>query len=1176
MQLQPGLRRLSQRTRFFSFQRCTFVMMSVHFRWFTTILLLLWAGKGFAQESNLRERTIAASDTLVRLDTLSIYPGSFELWCGKEKVSSENYVLYESSAEFKLLEPCGDSLNVKYRVLPFDLSQKLVLYDSTSVYHKNKGDREKFLITTRNIQDDIFGGSSLNKSGSISRGVTFGNNQDLGVNSTLNLELAGQIAPNLKLLASVSDDNLPIQPDGNTNKLQEFDQVFIQVYNDRFKMIAGDFWLYKPKGYFMTYKKRAQGLTLNYQWQEDTVNVWRTQASGALSRGKFQRQIIQGVEGNQGPYRLVGAENEPFIIVLAGTERVYIDGRLLERGQEFDYVVDYNTAEVVFTARNQITKDSRIVVEFQYSDQNYARSLFQTSTTYHGERMDFWFNGYSEQDAKNQSLQQSLTLGQKQYLSQIGDTLDLARISSIDSIGFFENQNLYKIIDSVSNGVTYDTVLVHSVNPDSALYRATFEFVGANKGNYVFEGFNALGKVYRWVAPDINGTPTGQYQPSRLIVTPKQRQMVSAGVAVKLTKRMDLTSEVAYTNNDINTFSSLDAADNQSVGGIVKLVGEIPLSKDTIPAWKLRTKVEIEGRERSFTPIEQYRAVEFDRDWNTRNKGYVGNQLASSVGTNFIGPGGNINIEGQQFLIGTDYLGFRSATDGKWNRNGFKANWDGSYLSSTAENSNNFLRHRADVSKSFGWFRIGYKDDHERNTFRSSVLERTSYEFFDYQFYVASGDSIRNSYKLFYRERYDRRSDSTSLMAAAKARSLGGEVAFTEWKDQSLKIITSYRELALRDSSLISITPENTLLGRIEYQLSAWKNALSLNTFYESGSGLELKREFLYIQVNDGQGVYTWIDYNGDGVKDLNEFEIAQFVDQASYIRVFTPSNEYVKTYSNEFNQSIILRPRRAWSKKSGVLKFLSRFSDQARFRVQRKTNYFQGINAFNPFVTTISDTNLISTNSNIRNTLFFNKTSPVFGADYSYQNLRSKTLLASGFDSRANEFHELNIRWNIRRTLTLEVESGIGTKSSRADYTSGRDYSLNFVSVEPKFTYQPNTVFRVSLEARGSEKRNDPAFGGEVSTVLELGSSVKFNQREKGSFQGNIRAVNIRYNGVQNSALGFEMLEGLKPGMNFTWNFGYQRSISKNLQLSIQYQGRRSEDNRTIHSGGMEVRALF
>lgn len=1151
-------------------------MMSIFNRLSAIVLLLLISTNLLAQESSMRERAIVPADLAIRIDTLSIYPLSFQLFCGEIQLEKSAYEMDFARAILVVKESCSDTIYARYRVFPVDFSKELSLYDSTMIYNRNNGDRDKFKITSVDYQNDIFGGSALNKSGSISRGISFGNNQDLGVNSSLNLELSGQIAPNLKLLASVSDDNLPIQPEGNTNKLQEFDQVFIQVYNDRFKMIAGDFWLYKPKGYFMKYKKRAQGLTLNYQWQDDTINVWNTQVSGALSKGKFQRQIIQGVEGNQGPYRLVGAENEPFIIVLAGTERVYIDGRQMDRGQEFDYTIDYNTSEVVFTARNQITKDSRIVVEFQYSDQNYARSLFQTSTTYKGEKIDFWINAYSEQDAKNQSLQQTLTLSQKEQLAGIGDTLDLARISSIDSIGYFENQNLFKIIDTIVSATLYDSVLVYSVDPDSALYRATFEFVGAGKGNYIFEGFNALGKVFRWVSPDLNGDPTGDYQPSRLIVTPKKRQMVTAGMEVRLSPHLKMTSELSYSNNDVNTFSRLDAHDDQSVGGHIKLLGDIPLSKDSIPSWIMRTKLELEGRERNFTPVEQYRAVEFDRDWNTRNKGYQGNQLASSVGSNFIGPGGNINFEGQQFLIGTDYLGFRAATDGKWNKNGLRAKWDGSYLTSETTQQNAFFRHRADVSKSFTWIRFGYKDDHERNEFRSSVLEPNSYEFFDYQFYVGNGDSIKNNYKLFYRERLDRKSDSSLLVNAAKARSFGGEVGFTEWNNQQLKIVTSYRELTVQNTNLISTNPENTLLGRIEYQLSAWKNALSLNTFYESGSGLELKREFLYIQVNDGQGVYTWIDYNGDGIKDLNEFEIAQFIDQASYIRVFTPSNEYVKTYSNEFNQSVMLRPQRLWSNKKGILFVLSKFSNQARLRVQRKTNYFEGIDAFNPFITSIHDTNLISTSSNIRNTLFFNRTSAIFGADYTYQNLTNKTLLANGFDSRTNEFHEVKFRWNIKRVVTLEAKSSTGSKSSSADYTSGRNFDIEFISLEPTISFQPNTVFRASLEGRGSEKRNSELLGGEVSTIMELGTSIKYNQREKGSLQANLKAVNIVYNGIQNSALGFEMLEGLKPGLNFTWNIGYQRSISRNLQLSIQYQGRKSEDNRPIHSGGMEVRALF
>lgn len=1134
------------------------------------LLLLLFPLVGVAQLSNLRDKLIVPTGEVIKLDTLSIYPNSFQLFCGETALTKEEYALDFGRAELKLLVNC-DTLRTLYRVLPMDLSRNYHVRDTSVIYDRRKGNEEAYYEGSTDIVSDLFGNSGLNRSGSISRGVTFGNNQDLGINSTLNLELSGQIAPNLYLLASVSDDNLPIQPDGNTNKLQEFDQVFIQVYNDRFKMIAGDFWLYKPTGYFMTYKKRAQGLTVEYQWNKDTSRVFRTQVSGALSKGKFNRQIIPGVEGNQGPYRLRGAENEPFIIVLGGTERVYIDGKLLERGQEFDYVIDYNTAEVTFTSRNQITKDSRIVVEFQYSDQNYVRSLFQSATIFENKRIKYWLNLYSEQDARNQSIQQELSFEQKTLLSEIGDTLDLARTLSIDSVGYFENQNLYLLKDSLG----YDSVLVYSVNPDSAFYRATFEFVGAGNGDYILSNYNALGKVFKWIAP-VAGVSQGDYEPSRLIVTPKQRQMVSSGIKIKLSDKVYMETELAYTKNDINTFSRYDSKDDQSVGGQFKIVGDLPLSHDSLPKWLMRTKLEVEGRDQYFNPIEQYRAVEFDRDWNTRNKDYSGHQLASSLGTNFINKHGNINIEGQQFAIGNDYTGYRAASDGKWNQSGFAAIWDGSYLSSKAGEGNTFIRHRADVSQRLGWFKIGYRDDHEQNKFRNSILGTNSYEFFDYQFYLANSDSVKNEYRIFYRERFDWRSDSIRLQKAAKARSIGGEISINELKDQKLRVITSYRELRVLDSALMSVSPENTLVGRVEYDLKAWKGTLTLNTFYEIGSGLELRREFLYLQVNDGQGIYTWIDYNGDGIKDLNEFEIAQFADQASYIRVFTPSNEYVKTYSNEFNQSLNIRPERIWASKKGMLRFLSRFSDQARFRMSRKTNYFEASEAFNPFITAISDSSLIAMNATFRNTFYFNRTSSVFGAEYTYQDLSSKSLLASGFDARTNEFHEVVIRWNIVRKFTIKTKGTTGNKIANADYTSGRNYNLTYIQIEPEFIYQPNTKFRISLDGRYSDKRNEPELGGERSVVQELGTNLKFNQAEKGSLQGSFKVLNISYTGEQNSALGFEMLESLRPGVNYTWNLGYQRSISKSLQISVQYNGRKSPDNKMIHSGGMELRAFF
>lgn len=1149
---------------------------------FYIILFLLAASSVHSQGiENLRSKMVMVDDDTLTLDSLSIVPGTLNAYYNGSVLLQQEIQLFPVQAQVVVSEKyVGKKLFFRYRVFEFMLNETIFHKDTNMIMPDYSIAKNTFRYEVRQQDPDFFGGSQLQKNGSISRGVRFGNNQDLSVNSALNLQLSGSVSDEIGIKASISDENIPIQAEGNTQQLQEFDQVYIQLFTDHTEVNAGDFMLRSPQSYFMTYTKKAQGLNVRsdfntYLGKDSTNEMNRArvqlEGSGALSRGKFNRMQIIGVEGNQGPYRLQGAENEPFIIILSGTERVFIDGRQLIRGQENDYIINYNTAEITFTANQMITKDRRIVIEFQYTDQNYARSLFQFAGNIETENLKLRINAYAEQDAKNQTLQQDLSDNQKNILANAGDDVLSAFSNSIDSVEFTENQVLYKLIDTLG----FDSVLVFTTDPDSARYRVRFSNVGEGNGNYVFDRFTALGRVYRWVAPQ-NGQPSGNFEPVISLIAPKKNQMVTVAADYKFNENTFSGFELAYTNNDQNTFSELDAGNNEGVGVKWYMNSKNRISKDS--SWALRSGLNFEATHRDFSRIERFRAVEFQRNWNIRDVDFNDHQFISSATLGVENnKAGFIDYTLENFYWGENFNGFKNNLKTRIDYKGFNAKIDASALSTTGINQTAFIRHDAFISQRFGKFKIGFNDIHEFNryTTQSGDLEEQSYQFYDWEVYFAGKDSVAVPFKIFYRHRFDRLPSNDGFKQATVAYHAGGNMQWVTNPHHQLSTTLNYRVLRILDDNLIDQDPEGSLLGRIEYGGNWLDGMIQFNTFYEVGSGLELQKEFIYLEVPAGQGVYTWIDYNGDNVKDLNEFEIAQFTDQATYIRVFTPTNTYVRVFSNQFNQSLNIRPERRWGKKEGVLKLLSRFSNQTLFRSEQKSSTDDVAVAFNPFSQSVSDTSLISQNATFRNTFFFNRTNNKFGMDYTYQDNASKILLANGFDSRRLISHQLNVRWNITRSFTLKKSAEAGRNISTSDYTSGRTFFIEYYEVSPELSFQPNTAFRISLKNALTYKENMSDLN-EIARVSDSGIELRFNKVKKGSFLAGFNHVYIDYNGSLNSALAFEMLNSLRPGNNFTWNLTYQRTLANNLQISINYNGRKPKDILTIHNAGVEVRAFF
>lgn len=1124
--------------------------------------------QSFDYES-LYSKKYVGKDTII-IDTFSVNPRTFQILNKDKESVSLDYKLLPYKGLVVFSEIPYDTLIFNYHPLLIDFSKKYYKHPiSLNRTIEQRQNHPSLNIIKTDNSNNLFQGTKLNRTGSISRGVMVGNNQDFSLNSNLNLQLSGMISPTMKILASVTDDNIPIQPQGNTQQLQDFDKVFIQVSDQKWKLTAGDFWIKNKDSYFLKYHKRGQGIHLKNKIKGNNNIEIDIENSASISKGKFGRNVIQGIEGNQGPYRLFGNENESFIIILSGTENVYIDGVLLKRGQNNDYIIDYNTAEISFTANTLINKDKRIIVEFQYSDKNYARSLLQSSATIKKNNSSFYVHAYGEQDSKNQPLQLDFDLLDRQTLENIGDNIDLAIGSGIDSVDFNQATNLYQKIDSLG----YE-VYQYSTDEQQAVYMLTFSNVGQGNGNYKIKENNALGKVFEWIAPDTISSgeiiKNGDYSPIKKLVTPKKRQIISVG-GKTIWSGNSLSYELSTSNMDLNTFSNINNEDNIGFAGLVSFENKNTLKEK----WELNQQYRIESISKDFRRIERFREVEFERNWNIQNLITPKDQLLSSARINLKHlENGLFQYQLNSYFIKDDFNGYKNDFKIKWNKK-VNLNFDGSLMNSNGQFNTSFLRHKTDLFIPIKGFKLGFKDINENNQFFSAdTLNNNSYRFYDWKVYIENYDSSKNKVQFFYQERYDWFKDRSILKKATKAISPGLMVGISSRKNFNLNYSLAYRMLQ-SDSSLTTILPENSLASRLNYNLKLINGGINTNSFLEIGSGLELQKEFIYIEVPAGQGVYTWNDYNDNGIKELNEFEIAAFSDQATYIRVFTPNNNYIKIYSFQYNQNLNIDFKRIIDGKTIVEKFLNKFYNQTAVNTHKKTNDLDLQTLLNPLVNT--DNPIIQQMSNsLRNSLFFNRSSSKYSVELVTQLFANKNLLINGTDFISTNKDQIKFRWNINKSFMLNSQLSKEIKKNSSTYMTNRNYDIENKEINNRISFQPNTLFRVALNGRYSEKRNSIEYGNEKAFINDVGIELRRSKRDKGLLNGELHLVNINYNGESSSTIGFEMLEGLQLGKNITWKLGFQKNMSNNIQISINYNGRKSEENKAIHTGSMQMRAFF
>jgi hypothetical protein len=1115
----------------------------------------------FSQETSDNQiiKTIIVKSDTVRVDSISISPNNFKLLdSNKTLINQKDYEINFAKALliFKTNRFINLEITVEYDALPKFLTKTYTVFDDKLIVDKSSDLSQ--LFTSKSTSNNQFSKpfNGLNTTGSLSRGITVGNNQDGVLNSNFDLQISGNLSKNVKIRANITDNNVPLQENGYTQRLNEFDKVFIEMYSKNWKVTAGDIDLVNQDDYFLKFQKKVSGLSLNAKLKAKKSNT-DFFASGAVVKGKFAKVDFNGQDANQGPYRLTNV-NEQFLLIISNSEKVFVDGIPLKRGESNDYIIDYNTAEITFNTTYPITSNMRIHVEFQASEQNFTRFVTFNSANYQSDKFKLKLNVYSENDLKNQTLQQDLSDDQKQILADAGDDVTQMFAQSAVQEAFIENKIQYK--KELQNGIE---TFVFSTDETDTLFSVRFSFVGDNQGDYFVQNTIATGKIFEYIAP-INGVKQGNYEPSIQLVAPNKLQIATIKANYIPNKKIELLAEIAISDNDKNLFSKINDSDNQGFAG--KLFwSQLLIDKK----WQLKSTTDYEVIHKDFVTVQRIQNVEFARDWNLKDP--LGNQnKLKSILTYQNEKKGFVQYQFENLSFNENFKGqkHRFTTDLNLKKTNIIA--DISLLDSDSDfEETTYSRIHLNIKQRFkkSWLGASLQaEDNQRKEKSTQNLTDLSHKSTQYNTYFGVGDSTKVFAEIGYNFRVNDSLFNGELKEVSKANTIYLNSKLIQNKKSSLAFFINYRTI-----KNVNVENDNALNTRLNYRQKLFNNFISFNTIYENSSGRLAQQEFNYFEVEAGQGFYTWIDFDSDGVQDLDEFEIAQFQDQATYVRVLLPTTKFIKINQSKFSQLFNLDFSK-WHKKNMINKSLSHFFNQTTLQIDNKKNRN---NTFQFDVFDITSDAILALKYNFKNSLFFNRGKQRFSTTYSYFETQNKTVFSTGNQDNTIKSNQLLFQHRFKKNWLVDISGMHSNSKSIFENFPTRNFDLITDDALGKIAYFYNKSTKFDLSYSYKEKLNSLASNERLQSQ-KLGLSLQYSKGKKISLNTSFNMIINKFNGNQNSPVGFQMLEGLQDGKNFTWHAVLQKKLTSYLDLNINYNGRKSELLNAIHTGNIQLRANF
>ncbi len=314
-----------------------------------------------------------------------------DFYAGKITIEKDKILQFRLTAPDKAQAGSVLNVTITYRALPFAIER---VYKRSFLGPGDEllDDKPEITVASPGIVGQDVGArpdpsSELEVSGSQTFGISVGSGRAVSQNQELRINVEGKVSDNISVLAMLSDQDLPIQPEGTTENIQDIDQKLIRITHPNVSGTLGDFEGSLGSSEFIFFPRALEGVQVDGEFSWGRFHL----IPSALPKGQSTSLVIPGEEGRS-EYRL--SVDGEYVIVKAGSEIVWLNGEKMRRGENNDYVIrEYGDPIIEFNSKHLITRNDVIRVDFEYipEDRAYQQNLYGINSvfTLPGDRFSF-------------------------------------------------------------------------------------------------------------------------------------------------------------------------------------------------------------------------------------------------------------------------------------------------------------------------------------------------------------------------------------------------------------------------------------------------------------------------------------------------------------------------------------------------------------------------------------------------------------------------------------------------------------------------------------------------------------------------------------------------------------------------------------------------------------------